>query len=311
MKKTSKLFVTSLIFLMCTLFLSGCTDNVNNESGSDSGMESSENNIETDVGEFIFEADENTKTITITGHKNPIGRITIPETIGEYIVIAIDEFAFFETELTEIYFPKTLKSIGYASFYGCTKLESVFFSDDTFELTSINGFTFAKCASLKNITVPESVSLIDDFAFMDCVDASNVNILNSNATIKNSAFAGCANAPVEYDGDLCDVSINRLSVSVFSGYDYSEWTTVSTFESDTPVELTADDTTRTMSNGYYVKTDEDLNSQVIYKYIVQEREKTEKTTESMITTYNYNVLVNIDGKVVKEEYFNQSELPLD
>ena len=57
-----------------------------------------------------------------------------------------------EKNITEVSFPKTLKSIGDWAFWGCEALESISLPEN---LESLGEVAFEKCTSLKNITVAE------------------------------------------------------------------------------------------------------------------------------------------------------------
>lgn len=134
------------------------------------------------------------KTVTTIGEgafygRNDIVSITIPNTV-EFI----ESWAFRGCEnITEIKLPSSLKSIeGYAfadckslkeieipcnlisdgTFYGCTKLEKVTFTNN---VTTIGaGAYFQNCVSLKEIYIPSSVTSVGLIAF---------DLVNSDFTI--------------------------------------------------------------------------------------------------------------------------------
>lgn len=328
MKKICALFTLAIVGLTA---ISGCdagrnssteSDRIINFNQSDSDSTSgAEESTETSVGctsepethpeapidNISYKINEDEKSVTVTGHQNPIGEICIPETIDDYVVTAIDDHAFYKTELTEIILPETIESIGSAAFYGCFGLESISFPSS---LISIGSFAFAECTSLKSIDIPVSTQNIDSFAFINCTNLSDITIDIKN-TFDKTAFLSCPGSPIEYDGYFKDASLNWLETEIIDGYTYSDWVTTSSFESETPVETTVDDTTRTVSNGYYFKFDEENNSKIMYKYIVQNRDKEPKFKTVYITTYNYTISVEEDGEIVDKVYYNQSYIPSD
>jgi hypothetical protein len=64
-------------------------------------------------------------------------------------------------------------------------------SESTFAGNSIEDRAFFECASLKSITIPDSVTSIGAFAFEDCANLTNVTKLNSVTSIGYFAFANC------------------------------------------------------------------------------------------------------------------------
>lgn len=254
---------------------------------------------------ICYKINEDEKTVTITGHQNPTEIIYIPESIDGYTVTAIGDYAFFEASLTEIILPKTIETIGSAAFYNCSNLDNVSLPNS---LISIGSFAFAQCTSLKSIDIPASTQNIDIFAFINCSKLSNVKI-ELKSTFAQTAFLNCPGSPIKYDGIFKDASLNWHTVEVLGGYTYSEWVTESSFESEEPVELEGDDTSRTLSDGYYIVFNEENKAQIIYKYIIQKRDKEAKFREQQVTTYDYTISVEKEGSIIYEEYYNQSSIP--
>lgn len=160
MKRICILFVLTIIGIT---IISGCkasknvpteSDNIKNFTQSDN---SNTNNVEestyisvpyVSTKDIRYKVNEDEKTATIIGQNNPTGKISIPEIIDGYEITAIDEYAFYDSELTEIILPNTIETIGRADFYNCFNLENIILPNS---LVSIESFAFAKCTSLESI----------------------------------------------------------------------------------------------------------------------------------------------------------------
>ena len=65
------------------------------------------------------------------------------------------------------------------------------YSIDENIVTDIGHDAFKDCTSLKNITIPDSVTLIDEYAFSGCTSLRNITIPSSVTEIWRGAFSGC------------------------------------------------------------------------------------------------------------------------
>jgi len=150
---------------------------------------------------------------TITKYTGPSGDVTIPDTLGEYPVVAIGKNAFFNctsltsilipngvscinedafescTNLQTIVIPDSVQSIGVRAFYGCSSIASISIPDG---ISSINAETFSGCTSLTTVTLPDGISSIDDKAFNYCIKLTNIYIPNSVSNIGSGAFRYCS-----------------------------------------------------------------------------------------------------------------------
>ena len=260
---------------------------------------------DTEENVLLYSVNSDNTTITITGLQEAAGKLYIPETIDSYTVTDIGDYAFFKTDVTEVRFPKTIVKIGEAAFYGCPKLKTVSFAENDTPLVTINCYSFANCESLESVVIPIPTTIISNYAFTNCSNLSKV-VIDETAILKEAAFWGCPGSPVEYEENTANI----ITVNVPDGYEYSDWTTVDTIVSETPMQTTADDTRRVVSNGYTTTFSED-GTKIIYKYIIQEREKTEKFKEQEISTYNYGMLVEENGKVNVKWHYDQSSVPAE
>lgn len=84
---------------------------------------------------------------------------------------ALDEFAFCQSKLAKINFPKSLVYIGEQAFAG-TNLTSVELPEN---LPLIQSAVFAQCTSLTTVSIPASVQQINIRAFWECKALTTVN----------------------------------------------------------------------------------------------------------------------------------------
>ena len=61
-----------------------------------------------------------------------------------------------------------------------------------YPVTSIGSYSFYNCKSLKNITIPSSVTRISHNAFENCSSLSSITIPNSVTSIGYSVFVNCS-----------------------------------------------------------------------------------------------------------------------
>ncbi len=144
-------------------------------------------------------------------------------------ITRIGNYALYnQTGITSITIPDSVTSIGSGAFYGCSKLTSVNFGENS-KLTSIGVSAFRGCSSLNavyitdiskwcaidfynyeanplyyakklylnrelvtELVIPEDVTNISDYAFYNCTSLISVTIPDSVTSIGNSAFSGCS-----------------------------------------------------------------------------------------------------------------------
>ena len=116
------------------------------------------------------------------------GAITIPTTLGGYLVTSIGNYAFYQCGgLTSITIPGSVIRIGDSAFSRCSGLTSVTISDG---VTSIGANAFSFCDGLTKIIIPSSVTNIGEWAFSNCsglmtfvVDSGNANYSSANGLL--------------------------------------------------------------------------------------------------------------------------------
>ena len=167
---------------------------------------------------FVVALDENgDKYITIVGYTGSSTNVVIPSSInvnGEDIPIKeISEEAFYNNDnLTSIYIPDSVTTIGSSAFYNCDSLTSIYIPDS---VTTIRGWAFENCSSLTSIYIPDNVTTIGESAFDGCSNLTTVIISDNSqlTTIGDYAFSGCSSLTSIYIPD----SVSTIGGYVFSG----------------------------------------------------------------------------------------------
>ena len=105
------------------------------------------------------------------------GEINIPSAIlyenESYIINKIGSYAFYETQITKIYLPYTIKYIGEYAFYNCHNL--VIQIDTGTSLESVEKYAFFGNQIFNEINFLQSVSFIGDGAFSECNSLTKID----------------------------------------------------------------------------------------------------------------------------------------
>ncbi len=146
------------------------------------------------------------------------GPITIPATVthsGEiYDVVSISHAAFIDCiNITSVSIPSTVTQISDSAFEGCLSLESVIFDPDI-KIEQLPSSVFSYCDKLKNITIPNSVKIINSSAFHSCKALESITIPDSVTSIDSSAFLFCNKLKTVNFGE--DSQLKTLSEGTFS-----------------------------------------------------------------------------------------------
>ena len=114
--------------------------------------------------------------------------ITLPESLE-----GIGQSVFSGTRLKEITIPANVEGLGSSAFEGSDAgtmpLEKVIFKGS--KIKDIEPYTFKNCVNLKEITLPESLTVIDYGAFFGCSSLTKVVIPDNVFEIGKTAFLGC------------------------------------------------------------------------------------------------------------------------
>ena len=144
------------------------------------------------------------RTATVANYDNSTqdGVIDIPDTVTSggqpYTVTTIGDSAFNPshtiTNVSSVFIPATVTSIGRFAFRCCKFLATVTFAEDS-QLKSIGVSAFSGTDSahpiFKEIQIPYSVETIGTNAFHNCQDLESITLPASLETIESSAFSSC------------------------------------------------------------------------------------------------------------------------
>ena len=104
------------------------------------------------------------------------------KTIGEHV--------FRNTDLEEISFPNSVKSIGYAACYQCNNLKRATLPQG---IITISATLFEGCTSLQEIDIPASVETINSSAFRNCTNLETVHLQEGLRSLDGYIFESCYN----------------------------------------------------------------------------------------------------------------------
>lgn len=207
---------------------------------------------------------DHTATVASYDNSTQDGVIDIPDTVTSsgqsYTVTAIGNKAFESLNVSSVFIPATVRSIGDSAFGYCKFLATVTFAEGS-QLKSIeraafygtehahprfkeikipdsvetigNG-AFYDCRDLERITLPSALQKLSNSTFYDCTALSEVTFPASLKTIEKSAFSGCRNlSKVELPASLTTIQsyvFDRCSAlkTVFYDGSLERWSQINT-----------------------------------------------------------------------------------
>lgn len=148
-------------------------------------------------------------------------------------LMSIGERVFNNTGVETISLPKSLRSIGYSTFWGCRCLKNIVLPD---AVRRIEKMTFENCENLQSIILPAQLNVIEEWAFKNCNKLTEIHIPPMVETIGSSVFEDCTNLKdlYVYIANANDISINMNTFSCWNtatlhvpsfGYSLYYWNT--------------------------------------------------------------------------------------
>lgn len=151
---------------------------------------------------YRLNAADHTATVANYDNSTQDGVIDIPDTVisgGQpYTVTAIGDSAFKSLStpinVSSVFIPATVLSIGSHAFSYCNALTTVTFAEDS-QLKSIGGSAFYGTEHahprFKEIKIPDSVETIGNAAFRYCQDLERITLPSTLQKLSNTTFHGC------------------------------------------------------------------------------------------------------------------------
>lgn len=141
---------------------------------------------------------DHTATVANYDNHTPDGVIDIPDTVTkdniDYTVTAIGNNAFESLNVSSVFIPATVTSIGPFAFRFCKFLATVTFAEDS-QLKSIGLGAFYGTEQayprFKEIKIPDSVETIGNAAFRYCQNLERIALPSALQTLSNVTFYGC------------------------------------------------------------------------------------------------------------------------
>ena len=126
----------------------------------------------TSINGYAFYNATNLTTINIPETVVTIGAYAFSETPNldlsllnaNYKFTNIGDYAFNKSGIQKVYLPSTISTLGTYVFANANKLDEVVFSEN-FKLTTIPTGAFQNTTSLKNINLPQTITVLGDNAF--------------------------------------------------------------------------------------------------------------------------------------------------
>ena len=113
------------------------------------------------------------------------GNYNIPSEVDGYKVIRLGTFSFYNTQLTNVTIPPSVKSIGEGAFSACKYLTSISIPEG---VEVISKHAFGNCRSLYSVHLPSTIKCIKDSAFIHCEKLALINIPEGIEEISMRAF---------------------------------------------------------------------------------------------------------------------------
>jgi hypothetical protein len=127
----------------------------------------------------------------ISAYTGTGGAITIPSSVGGYVVTGIGAYAFSNAagfSVTSVIIPDSVTSIDTYAFDGCSSITSLTLGKG---LLTIGNGAFEGCSGLTSVIIPNSVTRIGSWAFYSCIGLSTLTLGSGLVSIGDYAFYGC------------------------------------------------------------------------------------------------------------------------
>lgn len=110
--------------------------------------------------------------------------------------------------IEEVIFPKSLKTIGYATFANISSLKKITLPEG---LETIGTAAFCRCYKLNNVYIPDSVTTIDVEAFSDCSSLTNVSLPSTLEKIETWSFRSTGLKTINLPESITYIGVDAFS----------------------------------------------------------------------------------------------------
>ncbi|EAY11178.1 Leucine Rich Repeat family protein [Trichomonas vaginalis G3] len=130
-------------------------------------------------------------------------------------VISINETAFSQSKIVEIYFPSSLQTLGNGCFMSCSLLTTASFSGTS--IKSIPDDCFRDCTKLTDIVLLSSITSIGSYSFYNCVSIGDIGIRDTQVSkIGRYSFSFSGLTTFESSNCLSELLLNSFESSSVS-----------------------------------------------------------------------------------------------
>ncbi len=151
---------------------------------------------------FEYNRDKTTAICCGLDDINYDGEVIIPSVKNGATVVSIASSSFKKSNISSVYIPRTIVSIGMESFAYCRNLKSVNFDENSL-LENISPMAFLGCDKLKYIRLPDKTHVIEQMAFNNCACE-----IPNRCLVMEPNFEGCQ--VTSYESDIAaPVSVEK------------------------------------------------------------------------------------------------------
>ena len=132
---------------------------------------------------------------------NYLHKLSLPEGLS-----SIGEYAFYDSHITHIDFPSTLRTIEKHAFDGSLLTEAILPAD----MESIGDYAFWHCYYLTDVDYPDSLTYIPNYCFGTCENLKTFTLHEGLKTIEDNAFQCCSKFNPRFPQTLIRIGRNAF-----------------------------------------------------------------------------------------------------
>ena len=132
-------------------------------------------------------------TVTEIGYKAfyECSQVTSLDLSNDTSLTSIAGYAFSYCGFKTVTLPSSIRFIGNNAFDHCFDLTTVTYPETISDDNIIQGYVFANCSKLANVTLPTNLREIGDHEFYGCTSLTTITIPNGVSVVNQYAFSGC------------------------------------------------------------------------------------------------------------------------